>query len=509
MLFLFFIEINVYIFLKLKNIMKRKIILRSHQFKCADYVMGSNKCVLALAPNGGKTEISIYCIEAYLKIFPNHRVLVLTHSTNVLLSNYRDRLDSLDVNFNYSDSFDIKKNVHICIPANQHKIKGEYDFIIVDEAHENYLADRVQAIILNCKPSKQLLLTGTPSKFIYEGGYDIFAIAMDELDEQYFSKLNIELIASNYNIQPSDYNFDDIVKPSYKFGIDETIKTMESVVLSLIKRLDSRLSPEQFNDPSIITKVKTFIKTKGSELLPWASTFKSIGKTLFVCNNIAQAELVQLILINNGVNSVASNSKNDKNGENITNFKNGEHDVLVVVDRCRIGFDDITLMNLIDMSGTHNINLIYQMMCRVIRGTPLMTKYYIKITTNDLIQMGADEIYVSGALMLTNKEFLLKYNGKNFNDLEIPIFNLIRKKYTINPNKTTTITKSNRNVSLPNIGYDVIKLLRDIKHDLNKVASIYKVTTINEVKKKLGLVSNTKNMTYSEILNLAKSGEYN
>lgn len=485
--------------------MKRKISLRPYQQSSSDYIMTSDRCVLALCPNGGKTEISIDVISRYLTIYPNNKVLVLTHSTNVLLNNFYERLESLEVPFSYSTSFESNASVHLCIPANQHKLKGKYDFIIVDEAHENYLANRVQKIIEKFKPTKQLMLTGTPSKFIYEGGYDIFAIALDELSDEYFAKLNVECIASSYNWKKNDYNADDEVKNNFCYTQEETDNTMESVVFNILKRLGSGLSAVEYNDPSLFSKAKLFIQKLSGKYSTWDTAFKSIGKTLIVCNNIVQADMVHYSLKKNGVNVVCSHSLCDIDGRLITNFKNDEHDVLVVVDRCRIGYDDANMMNLIDLSGTRNIDLIYQMICRVIRGDQSTTKYYLKVTTNDLAQMAADETAVNGALMLSNKEFLLKYNGKNFNDLEIPV---LKKPRTIvterRENGGVNTVKKYRESILPEMLHDVFKLLKDIKHDLSNPTSIYKITTITEAKRQLGLIKVQKQLTYEEILELAR-----
>jgi superfamily II DNA or RNA helicase len=280
---------------------------------------------------------------------------------------------------------------------------------------------------------------------------------------------------------------------------------MESVVLNIFKRLGSGLSAVQYNDPSLFSKAKLFIDRLSGKYSTWDKAFKSIGKTLIVCNNIAQANMVQKSLIDNSVNSVCSHSGCDINGDLITNFKNDEHDVLVVVDRCRIGYDDANVMNLIDMSGTRNIDLIYQMMCRVIRGDQSINKFYLKVTTNDLAQMAADETAVNGALMLSDKEFLLKYNGKNFNDLEIPTLKNPRTIITENTNKgQQTGGRTYRESILPEMLHDVFKLLKDIKHDLNNSTSIYKITTVSEAKQQLGLIKAQKQRTYEEILELAR-----
>ena len=232
---------------------------------------------------------------------------------------------------------------------------------------------------------------------------------------------------------------------------------------------------------------------------------------MFVCNRQEQADLIYSILKDNGVDVILSHSDNDKDSANVVKFKNNEHDVLVVVNRCRIGYNDKDLVNIIDMSGTRNIDLIYQTMCRAIRGDQSANKYYLKVTTNDLVNMAADEICVNGALMLSSREHLLKYNGKNFNDLKIPVLKVARTvvdttNKRVNRNTTDGPTRERRSI-MPDIAHDVFKLLRDIKHDLNNTTSIYKISTISEVKTKLGLIKERKSITYEEILAIARTPE--
>jgi hypothetical protein len=135
----------------------------------------------------------------------------------------------------------------------------------------------------------------------------------------------------------------------------------------------------------------------------------------------------------------------------------------------------------------------------------------MKVTTNDLVKMAADEICVNGALMLSNKEYLLKYNGRNFNDLKIPVLKIPRKIVNTNT-KSVSTNKDNkptreRTSIIPDIAYDVFKLLKDIKHDLNNTASIYKLTTISDAKRDLGLIKERKSKTYEEILAIARTPE--
>ena len=178
---------------------KKKLELRDYQVEPAQYALDNDKVVLGLCPNAGKTEIAIYVIGEYLKQNPKSKVLFLTHSTNVIKYNVLSRMDDNNVAFTYSDDLTDKSQVHITLPHNEKKITKQYDFLIVDEAHENYHAPQEQRIIKKVKPKKELLLTGTPEKFIGKGNYDIKCLASNEISEKWFAKLNIELVASKYN----------------------------------------------------------------------------------------------------------------------------------------------------------------------------------------------------------------------------------------------------------------------------------------------------------------------
>lgn len=471
--------------------------LRDYQIPATEYIMSKDRSVLAVCPNGGKTEISIFVITKYLEINPNAKVLVLTHSTNVLLDNFLHRLESLDLPFLYSDDFNHNTHVHVCLPHRENHIKGKYDFVIVDEAHENYLAPRVQRILEKVKPSKQLLLTGTPSKFIKESGYDIYAIAANEISDEWFSKLSIELVASDYNWK-GYYTRQLEVQGSYQFKLDNTRTTLENVMVSIINRFKNGLTAEEFNNPNFLTKVKT-----------WAFAYKKIGKTMIVCRAIEQAEMVHQILLENNVNSAISHSMNDEDDSDanvIDNFKNDKFDVLVVVNRARLGYNDPNLMNLIDVSGTHNPDIIYQMFCRVLRGTPDTQKYYLKLTSKDLIDMATTHIYTCIALMLTDKNFLLCYNGTNINNSTIPII-----KKPITPISVNDINKpqlpikkhKNRNI-LPEFTNDVVDMFKNILHNLNNPASIFKMTSIGDVRRQLGENVRPKIKTLEDLLISAK-----
>lgn len=470
--------------------MKRNLILRTYQIPAINYIRKSKLCVLAVAPNGGKTEISIQSIENFLEDKPKAKILVLAHSTNVLLMNYYDRLEELNVNFTYSKDLTDNSQVHVTIPHQEENIVQKYDYLIVDEAHENYLKNRVQRIIKKIKPKKQLLLTGTPSKFITKGGFDIFPIAANEISSEWFSKLNLELVTSSYDWM-NYYNNDQEVNSKFKFNYKDTKKTLESVLEKLIFRLQTKFKAKEFNHSSTITKLKT-----------WVYTYKNIGKTLISCKDIYQAELVNLILQEKGVNCKISHSKNDKDSDIITQFKNNEFDVLVVVNRARLGYSDNDLVNLIDMTGSHNPDIIYQMFCRVVRGTPNQEKYYIKVTPKKMHNMAITHISVCAALMLTDRRYLTTYNGKNFNEWKIPIIAKMlekKRKEKLSGNDNGNKEKNNLNL-FPEFTNDIIDTMRDVLYDANKDTSIYKMATISEVRYQLDQSDKRPTMTFEEII---------
>lgn len=474
--------------------LKRQLILRNYQEPISDYAMNNDNVVLALCPGGGKTEIAIDIIRRYLLLNPNKKVLVLTHSTNVLLDNFVDRLNSIDVDFTYSTTFDPNANVHITIPQHNNKINKHYGLLIVDEAHQNYFADRIQDIISIIKPNKEVLLTGTPSKFIKDGGYNIYVFPLNELPEQNLPKLQIELVASNYN-----WEDEEEVNVGFQFTQKETQVTLDNIIVELIKRVRLKIEAEQVNNPNLITKFK-------HKLLTWSDTYKKLGKTLIVCRRIEQANLINNILLEKGVNSAVSDSRSDIDSSVITKFKNNEYDVLVVIDRARLGYSDDNLYNIIDMSGTLNPDIIYQMYSRVLRGTPDMHKMYLKVTSQKPAVMDITTACVSAALMLSDRQYLSVFDGTNFNGLKMPVV----KNTNINPNKRqindTIIHNVNgeNNIIFPSFTFDTIKLFKNILHNLDNPISIYKLTTIGDVRHILGL-SKLKKHTKESVLELAKN----
>ena len=186
--------------------------------------------VLAACPSAGKTLISIAFLEAYLKANPGHRVLVLTHGTTVLRSQYHGVLKENKPDFSFTDVTSGKEikttdaQVVITLPQTLHRVRNlpHFDLLVVDEAHQFYFAPMVKSIIKRARPLHQLLLTGTPSPFIYRN-YPIIPITVSSLLEyEMVEDLFVELASSTYNFKNEDYNQHFDLKDEVEFRVADT-----------------------------------------------------------------------------------------------------------------------------------------------------------------------------------------------------------------------------------------------------------------------------------------------
>lgn len=427
------------------NFMKTSITLRDYQIQPFNFLYSDfEKLVLAMCPSSGKTETVIYFIDQMFKENNDLKVLILPHSTNVLLNNFYDRLEQRNVGFTYSTDTSVECNVHIVLPQSKSKIKNEYDLLIIDEAHENYFAETVQNIIRKTNPKKQILLTGTPYKFVGRDDFKIHFLSLNELDKNTIPKLRVDIIESNYQWN-GNYNSLGEVKKEFDFNDNDTKATLD--------------------------KTFKFILKRGKN---------SISKTLIVCNNIKQSEYVKNYLDDIGLYSVVSNSKNDTKSELIQDFKQNKINILIVVNRARLGYDDSDLTNLIDMSGTLNPNLIYQMIARVLRGSNDTQKYYVRLTSKKDESLNS-EIATNLALMLTDKKYISTFNGKNFNNQSILVPKCFSKKYITS---ASNFSKNTPKLLLDTD--DMISFYRDTISDIDKEYGVYKFCKIKDVLIELG-----------------------
>jgi superfamily II DNA or RNA helicase len=434
---------------------KNDIVLRDYQQEAVSFLNDNDgKLILAMCPSSGKTETIIYYLNEQYNINPNLKVLILPHSTNVLLDNFYQRLELRNVDFSYSTDTSINCNVHVILPQSHSKIKDKYDIVIIDEAHENYFAKTVQNILKRTSPTKQILLTGTPYQFVDKKEFKIHFLALNDLDSFLLPKLRFDIIESDYEWN-GNYNNLGEIKSSFVFKKENTDKTLDDTFKFIFDR----------------------------------ENFKEINKTLIVCKSIYQSEYVKYYLDNIGIDSEISNSKNDIKSEIVNDFKQNKIKVLIVVNRARLGYDDADLVNLIDMSGTLNPNIIYQMFARLLRGDSSQQKYYIRLTSKNDETLNS-EISTSLALMLTDKKYINAFNGKNFKGENI----LIKTDLFIELSKNKNSNKKNKIIKKSKLLIetdDVINFYKNTIIEAEKNIGLYRFCKVSEVLNQLR-IRNTK-----------------
>lgn len=422
--------------------------------------------VLAACPSAGKTIMSIYCIENYLIEHPLAKVLVLTHGTTVLRTQFHDVLEETKPAYTYNlvakfSEFDYSKQVNVCLPQTINgNLLPHFDLLVVDEAHQFYFADMVQEIIKRIAPSKQLLLTGTPSVFI-QRGFSIIPIPLLRIyDEGMIADVRVEIATSSYNFDIiKDYNEDKELKSEIEILENETTKTLDELLSKIIAKLN--------NNNSIHT---------------WSQTLAELKKTMFACKSQQQAVQVKQYFDNIGIKSALSISDIDTDSTEIWRFKT-ETDclILIVVGRGILGFNYAELVNIVDMTTSQNIDRIYQLFCRVVRKhSDGDKKLFFKIAPKD--KSDYYKYIMTGVLALSSEEFFCKFNGKNFDDIKIPV---IKNNKTYHYNyKTRKCVRTDKDKIYKPIDFSnfpVLEFFKDV-YENNKTLSTYTMTDIKEVR---------------------------
>jgi superfamily II DNA or RNA helicase len=444
--------------------------------------------VLAAAPTAGKTLMSICILEEYLRENPTHKVLVLAHGTTLLKNQYIDDLNeykpefSFDVAHSCDDYYEkVKYNsVIVSLPQSISKCKrlNHIDLLLCDEGHEFYFAKNkenktdgmVTSIIKKAKIDKQLLLTGTPSKFVY-AKFKVIPISLNTVhDEGMVSDFYVKIASSSYDFKINDFNTNcELTAPDFK-NID-TDKTLDELVKSIVKYLVS-------------------IKyTDYENLIPdWATATKSLKKTLFACKSQQQARQVQAYFDRKGISAVTSISDDDLKSTKIEDFKNDKSIlILIVVDRGVLGFNYPELVNVVDMTMGHNIDVIYQLLCRIARPykdsvtgieDKKLRKLFFKISPQLLTDYYQHVMNV--VCMLSDEEYLMKYNGKNFRGMEVIIKAIIKKKHNSNSKKSKSKISKYQPIDMGDM--PVFEFFDSIYHKKGELLEVYAKTTMNHIR---------------------------
>lgn len=439
-------------------------VLRDYQVsvlsKIEKTLQTKNEVVVASAPNSGKTFIA----TEFMRINPTSTFLVLTHGTLVLKKQWQDALN--EANLDFSDKLG-ESRISYGVPQGLYRKQGQnFDYLIIDEAHEFTFAEMIKEIKNKFKPKKIIYLTGTPSKFIAKKYEVIIVPALDLIKQGFSSDLYIGMVSTNIALRDSDRNSDGDIKESSNKKLEKTVKEdLDELLQSIHKRLKETGALK--GSPAI---------RKTAE---WVPTLGKLHKTMVACQSIKQATLVQKYFIKNGINSIMSHSELDLDSENIQDFKeNPDVKVLVVVNRGILGFNMENLVNVVDLTLSRNIDRIYQLYARVMRTSEEHSKkYFFKFATEQ--NMLLDKFYMNAAIAMLSEDFISKFNGKNLKNIGVPV--------AVRP-----IDKNNSSKSIPKSRFEVIEkdfyetisvgsALIDIHNKIGQSTNEYAYTTFGKI----------------------------
>lgn len=347
-----------------------------YQIHVADKVLQDalegQKAVLAGTPGCGKTAISHRIIQKYIQKYPNAKVLVLTHGQNLLKNQYLDSLKTpfSEITFMYGpfvkkyNDFHFLPQVQIGIPQGiDNLLWDEIDLLVVDECHEFYLKKMVQNIIKKYKPKHQVLMTGSPSIFNRlnkEGdNYTITFISGEALKYyNVFSSVDLDVVS---------------------------IRTRKNAGTAIIKMLKHAEEDNQ-----------------------------DLSKIMVAVLNIREANNVAYYLREKGFKVALSHSKNDPNNMKVKQFKDGEYNALVVVQRGILGFSDNNVTGLFDLRCSSDVDISNQLFARVLRKHPKgIKKFYYRCGVRGTPDFNKQVYMLHKVKSMLSMEIFEQYDGTN------------------------------------------------------------------------------------------------
>lgn len=417
---------------------------------------GQKKVVLSLCPNAGKTFTSSQIAIEFLKQHPTKEIVFLAEGQDVLRAQaYEDfendigdyyKVYKLESGKDFDEVKNTQPKVIITLPQTIDKLaRTNKNFfsgclVIVDEAHNRYLSEQVQRIIKNFGFEYELLMTGTPSKLILDNQkhqaenegqnkYKFHIMSMVDLykempeditdKDRWFNKTSfyISQVSISKDINES-YTDSDELQADFNFTKAETTKAVVGMFSEMLKA-----QIESFSNPQL----ENFIQSDKKGLRLTAQVIKTIksgfmgrkiGKTMIAVHRQDVAKKVVDTLTELGFSALRSTQDENDFSQNIERFKT-EEDItfLVVVQRGILGFNMPTLENVVDMSGSKNLDRIYQLYSRITRNhIDIPLKRFFKIAYK--YEYDVTRYYTAAALSLVGSN-IREYNGRN--KLEMPV----------------------------------------------------------------------------------------
>ena len=408
---------------------------------------GIKEFVFATAIGGGKTIEAMHMIKWALE--NGYYVVIFCHGTTDLLNQWIAYLKKNGI----SSPNLLVTLPHSCRSAikwTQEPGRPKQGLLIVDEAHEFYLAkgpklvtkdldldpevkqrkldtSMVKHFIRETQPSLQILLTGTPSKFIWANKYDNaqrliiftpgvavhYAGLADKEHGPYYSLPFVAMVAAPYMDMVRDAvgfvgtNFAPSAADS-QLAVDNLIWAM----LDTLEATDGMTNGTQRNTAVRHARNLREAREAMADTSQAVEVFKLTGQLLFVCASKAQAEAAHRGFLTRGVKALLSEMGSDPDSLNIAEFRNNpEIQVLVVVRRGNLGLNKDNLRWVVNATGSSNIDFIHQLLGRVVRPWSGGQKYFFQLTSGH--NPKADALLLQAAICLFETEFFQKFDGQN------------------------------------------------------------------------------------------------
>ena len=415
--------------------------------------------VMALSPNAGKTFI--------MTLICQHLIMKCGYKKIIILSENMSSLRVQNFNAMVGDIHEsIKDKVHILTSWKDiTKIKGtaiihtlpttignnifpfQVDLLIIDEAHNRVEDERkeadnqISAIMKRNSIEKKVYATGTPSIFNLKNNttkgttrpYDCITYSMLDLyreslqlGETWFSNTRFYVAASSVGRDQlkNIYNKDSEVKKDIDVTEEISEDIFNEAIVMLIKNQYDALL---VRDPKLIhaEKREMFkqIHKLGKRVV--AKLFGGVGKTIWACRNQDMAEYIGKTLNAMGVKTVISCERVDKDSLEVERFRT-EPDLkcLVVVNRASLGFNMEDLENVIDLTGSRNIDRTYQLYSRITRTHPtIKVKNFYKVGFSGEVDITRAVVETALSLCGDNIKIYDRRNG-----LDLPIVRTKRER---------------------------------------------------------------------------------
>ncbi|MES0340706.1 MAG: DEAD/DEAH box helicase [Candidatus Humimicrobiaceae bacterium] len=333
---------------------------RRYQVECEDAlltdVLENNDChpVAAVPTGGGKTKILSSFIYKYLELRPTHKILVVSHTEDILLQDHAaigNFFPGIKIGL-YSAGLDSRTVEKITVAGIQSiykksaKLFKDFDLCIVDECHSvptkgngMYQQFFQKTNMIRVGLSATIFRTG--HGYIYKGKGALFnKLSYDLCNMENFNKLVKDGYLSELYSKPAELQLDT-----------KGVKT--SAGDFSLKDMSSKFDRDSITEKAVIETVKF-----GKNYKSW----------LIFAIDIEHADNINNRLIQLGIKSEVLHSKTKNSRHDITSrFKKGETRCIVSVGMLQVGFDAPNIDLIVLLRPTKSPVLHVQMIGRGLR----------------------------------------------------------------------------------------------------------------------------------------------